>query len=146
MPTTSKSKAQQLHAEVMRQSRRFKFERDNYAAVGAAWDALVQYGVSLQKTLAKRGQRLEVEHAYSPRENTGSHGGDHLIATADVRVGRLIRHRHDPLCKPRKKFWGLNPGGFDRPTCVKCIEIAERLAATVESKELDSEAASKPLN
>ena len=71
-----------------------------------------------------------IEHAYTPRE-TGSYGGrDHVVVEEEVRIGRIRRNRGDALCKTRWAFWGLNRGGEDHePSCVRCIEIAERAIA-----------------
>lgn len=45
-------------------------------------------------------------YAYSPRENTGSRGGYHLITTQHLHIGRFHRQPGDALCKSRSKFWG----------------------------------------
>lgn len=71
-----------------------------------------------------------IAYAYSPRENVGSGGGDHIVCLQGFTHGRLTRAAGDPLCKPAAKFWGLDRCSDGREaTCVKCAEIAERIAA-----------------
>lgn len=79
--------------------------------------------------------RFDSAHAYTPRE-TGSHGGgNHIVCLDAFQHGRLSRAKGDALCKPRAKFWGLEPpsGGEKAVTCTRCLEIAVR--AGVRTRE-----------
>lgn len=73
----------------------------------------------------------QIAYAYSPRENVGSTGKYHLITTERIEHGRLVREPGDALCKPTRKFWGLDGGrtaeDFERYGCVRCREIRDRL-------------------
>ena len=72
-----------------------------------------------------------VAYAYSPRENVGSTGKYHLIATERIAHGPLVREPGDALCKPARKFWGLDgrrtAEDFERHGCARCREIRDRL-------------------
>lgn len=48
-----------------------------------------------------------ISYAYSPRENVGSNGKNHIVLEQDYSKGRLKRISGDPLCKPARRFWGL---------------------------------------
>ena len=48
-----------------------------------------------------------IAYAYSPRENVGSGGKDHIVLEEEYSKGRLKRISGDPLCKPARDFWGL---------------------------------------
>lgn len=70
--------------------------------------------------------------AYSPRQSDLSHGGSHIVTAEPIHVGRLHRGPLDALCKPRRRFWGLEVLPVDSasartPTCSRCLAIAERL-------------------
>ncbi len=72
-----------------------------------------------------------VAYAYSPRENVGSTGKYHLITTEQISRHPLFRRPGDALCKPARKFWGLDGGrtaeDFERHGCARCREIRDRL-------------------
>lgn len=65
----------------------------------------------------------DVGYAYSPRENTGSGGGYHIIVGEDFKAGRIVRRKGDTLCK--RQFWGLD-GGRKKlgVTCKRCLQVA----------------------
>lgn len=72
-----------------------------------------------------------IGYAYSPRENVNSKGGNHVVLLQPLAFGRFRREKHDALCKPFKKFWGLNvvaAGDTRKVTCTRCIELAVRFA------------------
>lgn len=77
---------------------------------------------------------LMIASAYAGASTTGSYtGGLHLIVTADLLRGRLSRSAGDALCKPAKKFWGLEPDperDLSDVTCKRCSEISARLQLT----------------
>lgn len=80
--------------------------------------------------------RTSIAYAYSPRENVGSGGGDHIVCAENVTAGRLKRQAGDALCKPQARFWGLQQRwGADTclnyqatASCLRCLEIAEKLS------------------
>ena len=45
----------------------------------------------------------------------------------ELRAGRLAREAGDALCKPAGAFWGLTQLSERPATCLRCLEIAERL-------------------
>jgi hypothetical protein len=68
-----------------------------------------------------------VAYAYSPRENVGSRGGDHIVCREAIEIDRLKRPKGNTLCQPpSKRFWGLDErSGY--PSCLDCLTIAERI-------------------
>ncbi len=72
-----------------------------------------------------------VAYAYSRRENVGSTGKYHLITTEHIERHPLFRRPGDALCKPARKFWGLDDGrtaeDFERHVCARFREIRDRL-------------------
>jgi hypothetical protein len=72
---------------------------------------------------------LTVSYAYTLRQSDRSNGGDHYVTHEPLNVGRLHRQPGDALCKPHRKFWGLEPTRRDVATCKRCLEIAARLGA-----------------
>lgn len=76
-------------------------------------------------------------YAYSPRENTGSHGKYHLVTLLPLERGRLRRAANSPLCG--KRFWGLDRGGrtfeqFLSYPCPKCLENAVKLGVVADDR------------
>jgi hypothetical protein len=69
-----------------------------------------------------------IEHAYTSRETATYGGGDHIVVDETVTIGRIHRSPGNALCKARRSFKALLPGGEDHtPNCKRCIEIAERV-------------------
>lgn len=71
-----------------------------------------------------------VAYAYNPGQGAWSNGRNHLIVVADLDVGRLHRKAGDPLCRPARKFWGLQarePEAFDQNPCKRCAEARTSL-------------------
>lgn len=59
-------------------------------------------------------------------------GGDHIVVDETVTIGRIHRSPGNALCKARRSFKALLPGGEERTaSCKRCIEIAERTAGEV---------------
>lgn len=75
--------------------------------------------------------RAHVEHAYPPRPGAFTQGGDHIILDQELFVGRLHRKTQDALCKPARKFWGLDGGLRQLATanCKVCLARQDRLRA-----------------
>lgn len=69
-----------------------------------------------------------VEYAWRPRPSNHSYGNDHLVTNEAIDVGRFRRAPGDALCKPRHKFWQLEPNYSTKATCKRCLQIAEKLA------------------
>ena len=80
----------------------------------------------------------DVAYAYSPRENTGSRGGYHIVVQEAFKVGRIARQQGETLCK--KKFWGLD-GGRDghEVSCRRCLELARRLSVSESTDDAEAE-------
>lgn len=73
---------------------------------------------------------MAIAYAYSPRENVGSTGGNHAQLLEPLVAGRLKREKHDTLCKPYRKFWGLHTVTTDpsrKVTCKRCRALALKL-------------------
>lgn len=73
---------------------------------------------------------LSFAYAYSPRENDGSRGKYHAVTRRPLWHGRLRRAEGDPLCKPARKFWGLDSRSrekFDSYPCKRCKKLGVRL-------------------
>lgn len=68
-----------------------------------------------------------VAYAFSPRQGNFSNGAYHLVTPEAFRSGRLVRNAGDALCKPRKRFWGLERANAEA-SCAACLRIAARLA------------------
>ncbi len=67
--------------------------------------------------------------AYNPQNgpNGGNRTGVHVVVEHAFQHGRLARRRDDALCKPSRKFWGLEgPALRAHVSCKAC----RRLAAT----------------
>lgn len=78
-------------------------------------------------SLATTGLNLRVDYAYTLRQSDRSNGADHLVVLEDLHVGRLHRQVGDALCRPRRKFWGLEPTKRTEADCRRCLQIAQRL-------------------
>jgi hypothetical protein len=73
---------------------------------------------------------LGIAHAYTPNERGHYGGSEHVVVAGDLRFGRLLRSAGDALCRPARRFWGLQdyPRGHQAPaTCTRCIDVATRL-------------------
>lgn len=79
---------------------------------------------------------LNVHGAYHPRDAGNAHGAEHLVVAADFHRGRLRREVGDALCKPRRKFWGLNPHPERKPTCKRCLDLAARHGLTLPTPKV----------
>lgn len=75
-----------------------------------------------------------VEYAYNPRQGAMSNGSYHAIVDRPLHSGRLSRDAGDPLCKPARKFWGLNPGNrTNTVNCTRCLALMARHGVEVTS-------------
>lgn len=72
-----------------------------------------------------------VAYAYNPGQGPSSNGAYHLVAKAPIQSGRLRRAPGDALCKPARRFWGLDGGrteaDFNSRPCARCAELRLRL-------------------
>ena len=84
-----------------------------------------------------------IAHAYTANMTGGYNGGcEHIVTRDAIKLGRsLYRDPGDALCKPRRKFWGLELSGavggalpLEKVTCKRCREIAEREGLISASK------------
>lgn len=99
-------------------------ERRPEATVGQAGP------VSVRAELRTTSDGYRVAYAYNPGQGASSNGTNHLLTVADLDVGRLHRKADDPLCRPARKFWGLDgraPESFEENPCRRCSEIRARL-------------------
>ena len=91
--------------------------------------------------------RVSFAYAYSPRENDGSSGKYHVVTQVPLEAGRLRRAAGDALCKPARKFWGLDARSFERfqtYPCKRCKALAERLGLLDAAKAAACRAALEP--
>lgn len=66
-------------------------------------------------------------YAYSPRQGALTVARDHTVLSGWFRLGQLQRKAGDALCKPRKRFWGLEDTRDGREaTCPTCLERMAR--------------------
>ncbi|QVJ00392.1 hypothetical protein KGD82_16665 [Nocardiopsis eucommiae] len=73
-----------------------------------------------------------VGYAYQLRQSDRSISRDHAVLEQPLTVGRLVRKRGDALCRPRRKFWGLESVNDQRNiTCPTCVARAERYGVTI---------------
>lgn len=73
---------------------------------------------------------LTVGYAYSPRQTATPIGAYHLVTLERLEAGRITRDAGDALCKPARRFWGLERHpSFEKngADCKRCREIAARL-------------------
>lgn len=70
-------------------------------------------------------------YAYSPRQTAWSYANYHAVLTEPLSAGRFQRQAGDALCKPTRKFWGLELITTSPVTCPRCIELAERHGVTL---------------
>lgn len=114
-----------LYDQAKAYGRIWRREEKGYEILQRKWQAYHDAGEALRILLPFK---THVAYAYSPRENVGSNGADHIVVEEDISQGRLRRQSGDALCRSRKSFWGLTAQGDGRPaTCLKCLEIVERL-------------------
>ena len=76
--------------------------------------------------------KLHQEYAYVWNQGPNSRARTHLVTEVDLELGRLRRAAGDALCKPRSKFWGLDPSCepvADEALCLRCRAIRDRLKA-----------------
>jgi hypothetical protein len=79
--------------------------------------------------------KWHAEGAYNPSDRGSNAGADHIVLEEPVHVGRLVRAKGDPLCKPAKKFWGLTGPDKSRVvTCHHCIRQALRLGMPIDAQ------------
>lgn len=76
-----------------------------------------------------------VRYAFNPRQGAMSNGAEHAVLDQPLHAGQLHRKAGDALCKPRGRFWGLEPCRAERVTCTRCLALAERHAVTVQAAE-----------
>jgi hypothetical protein len=68
-----------------------------------------------------------IGYAYTPRQGAISASSNHAVLDQPLRVGRLVRDQSDALCRPRRKFWGLESASTEREvTCPRCTDLAAR--------------------
>lgn len=73
-----------------------------------------------------------VGYAYTPRQGALSTSSGHAVLEQPLQVGRLVRERGDALCRPRRRFWGLESVNDQRDiTCPNCAARAERYGVTI---------------
>lgn len=75
-----------------------------------------------------------VEYAFSRREGPNSLGRYHLVLDQPLTAGRLHRETKDALCKPGRKFWGLEARPRSEPDCPRCLQLASQHGITVTTK------------
>jgi hypothetical protein len=103
-----------------------EYEIEASAAADATKQGFLAAGEALR---ARLPFPTVVKHAYMGWSQTATNdGGDHIVVAEAIASGRLKRKAGDALCKPSHKFWGLQPGHADKANCLRCLEIAERLA------------------
>jgi len=73
-----------------------------------------------------------VGYAYQLRQSDRSIARDHAVLDQALTAGRLTRDQGDALCRPRRKFWGLESVTGERTvTCPGCADRAERYGVTI---------------
>lgn len=83
--------------------------------------------------------KTTITYTYSPGEEVGNSGKDHIMVLEDISSYHLHRKAGDTLCKSTKKFWGLtyvsDAGGTPQrsASCLRCLDIAQQIVA--ESSE-----------
>jgi hypothetical protein len=75
-----------------------------------------------------------VAYAYSRREGANSLGNYHLVLDQPLSSGRLHRNTHDALCKPARRFWGLEPRSEASANCPSCLRLADRYGITTTAR------------
>lgn len=95
---------------------------DAYTFVDNINTAIQRLSEYVFEQLKAQGCQAKTAYAYSPREGGRegffAPGADHYQLLSPVTVGRLKRVAGDALCKPAKKFWGLD--GYDDKYTVTC--------------------------
>ena len=113
-----------------------KRRRQGYDRAMAAHRAYAEYVKSITDKLILRWETVGCDN---PTQNhTGfTNGEDHLVLREPLVFGRLVREPGDALCKPARRFtanlWCDRAG--EQPTCKRCVEIAERMAAVCQPGE-----------
>lgn len=73
-----------------------------------------------------------VGYAYSPRQGARSVSRNHAILDQPLNAGRFTRDEGDALCRPRRKFWGLESSLHEKAvTCPNCKSRATRYGVTL---------------
>ena len=73
-----------------------------------------------------------VEYAYNPRQGAMSNGSHHAVLDQPLHAGRLHREAGDALCKPARRFWGLEVGhDLANVDCRRCVEMLARHNVTI---------------
>lgn len=138
VPGAERARIEQARREREEYNRRAAAER---AAERAAWEAL----------RARLPVPVTVGHNWTIGHYDGHvTGRDHIVAQADLKVGRLARARYQVFCETPSKassgqgLYTRNPlRGVDRdddgedriPTCKACLRIAERLGGAGEESD-----------
>lgn len=75
-----------------------------------------------------------VLYAFNPGQGNRSNGSYHAVLDQPLHAGRLHRDTGDALCKPRRKFWGLQQGnGAAEVNCARCVDLMARHRITVQT-------------
>jgi hypothetical protein len=82
-----------------------------------------------------RAVTAHTEYAYNPRQGARSIARYHAILDLPLRFARFRRDTGDALCKPRRAFWGLNPGGTNHVSCPRCLELAKRYGVELPQED-----------
>jgi hypothetical protein len=127
MSENTVSTIRQLHEAAKWFSRTWRSRPGGYEELQAAWTAYRERGEALRQMLPVP---TAVAYAYSPRENTGSGGSDHILVKERLVAGRLVREEGKTLCQSSHAyFWGLTEMPGREANCLRCLECAERLSA-----------------
>jgi hypothetical protein len=119
-----------LYEAIERAQRGWRLRPQGYEEIQAARRSYEAHGESIRQRLPFA---TVPAYAYCGGSQTATnHGGDHIVVEQAVKIGRLKREQGDALCKPGRKFWGLERRPGERANCLRCLEIAERLTARME--------------
>lgn len=73
-------------------------------------------------------------YAYSPRQGDMTIARTHAALADSFQRGRFRRERGDALCKPRDRFWGLEPTeDYREVDCPTCVDRARRYGIVQDS-------------
>lgn len=73
-----------------------------------------------------------IGYAYSPRQGARSTSSNHAVLDQPLKTGRLTREPGDALCRPRRKFWGLEDALHEQSvTCPRCRDLADRYGVSL---------------
>src|SRR5690606_35220513 len=74
-------------------------------------------------------------YAYSPRQGAMTIARTHAALTDSFQQGRFRREQGDALCKPRNRFWGLEPTeDYREVDCPTCVNRVRRYGIKKESE------------